>query len=71
MGEVKRKLDKGDLVGQVLGLHTPDMPELPEVKEAPTPDDAGAKAERQRKAQRRYKGKGRAGTILSMRSGLG
>lgn len=56
------------------GGDKPKVPEPAALKEkptAPTPDDAEAKRAAERMQQRRYAGRGRAGTILSGTSELG
>lgn len=42
-----------------------DMPEPPEPKVAPVPDDEERRAAMQRRTQRRYAGQGRSGTVLT------
>lgn len=50
---------------------TPDIPDASSPAAAPIPDDESSKSSQDRKAQRRYAGQGRSGTVLSSSSGLG
>jgi len=59
MAEPIRSL--GRSVGGMLGLNQP----LPEEEEAPVPDDLEVRRAMERATARKYKGKGRAGTVLT------
>lgn len=68
MATVGKTLNKGL---NLLGLGVPDMPKMEEPKAAPDVNDAERMRNAEREMQRRRKGKGRAGTILSESSKLG
>lgn len=58
----------GTMVGQ-MAAEKAKTPDLPAVREMPNPDDPEAKKKRMRAASRKYRNLGRAGTMLTERSG--
>lgn len=68
MSGVGRTLNKAL---NVVGLGVPDMPDIEEPKAAPEADDPERQRTAEREMQRRRKGKGRTGTILTESSKLG
>lgn len=69
MAEANAKLMNKAL--NVFGMGVPDMPKMEKPKDMPLADDKERMAQKEREAQRRRAGKGRAGTILSENSKLG